>query len=483
MGRGFWPQPRVTAGSLPAAAPGRPLRERSSTRPPRRLAIAASGCALLAAASLTIVPAAPGYDAWSWLIWGRELASLELSTTAGPAFKPLPVAACALLAFFGDAAPELWVWLTRAAALLGVALAAALAWQLSGASRLAAGAGAVGVAFAGGYLGLAAGGGSEGLLVALALLAILAARRRAPRAALLWGVGCGLLRVETWPFLVVGAALAWRRQAVDRRLLVFAVALVPALWFVPEWLGSGDPLRSAARARVPNGGQPALADVPALASLGAAAALTVVPVVAGVAGLLTARGPGASVARLITAAGGVWIASVAAMSQAGFSGEGRYSLLGVALVTVGGGVGLGAVAERLRSRGRRRAVALVLGSLVALAAIPRVAELPAAGAELGYRARLSAQLGSAVQAIGGRRAVLRCGRPYVGHLRGPLLAWHLGVPKRQIAFEPRRPGVLFRSRLSAREPVTPPRERGFRQAFATAGWQVDLACRRRQGSA
>ena len=41
-------------------------------------------------------------------------------TADGPAFKPLPVAVCALLAPFGSAAPVLWVVLVRAAA--GVAL-------------------------------------------------------------------------------------------------------------------------------------------------------------------------------------------------------------------------------------------------------------------------------------------------------------------------------------------------------------------------
>jgi len=440
------------------------------------LAAAALGCGLLAAASMAIVPGAPGYDAWSWLIWGRELASLELSTAAGPAFKPLPVAACALLAVLGDAAPGLWVWIARSGALLAVVLAAALAWELSEGSRLAAGAAGAGVAFAGGFLGLAAAGGSEGLLVALALLAIASARHGSPRAALLCCVGCGLLRVETWPFLIAAAVLAWRKRAVDPRLLGLALALVPALWFVPEWLGSGDPLRSAARARVPNGGQPALTHAPALASLGAAGALFLVPLLAGLAGLLTLSNEGARAARLVAATGGIWIVLVAAMSELGFSGEARYSLPGVALVSIGGGVGLTQVSGRFGPRGLRRAVAVSLGSLVALFAVPRAAALQAEGAELGYRARLSAELRSAVRAIGGPRAVLRCGRPYVGHLRGPLLAWHLGVHKRQVGFDPRRPGMLFRSRLTAREDMTPRAEPGFRQAIETRSWKIGKAC-------
>ena len=52
---------------------------------------------------------APGYDPWAWLLWGREVAGGALSTVEGPAFKPLPVAVCALLAPLGGAAPWLWV--------------------------------------------------------------------------------------------------------------------------------------------------------------------------------------------------------------------------------------------------------------------------------------------------------------------------------------------------------------------------------------
>src|SRR5688500_17672941 len=74
----------------------------------------------LAALSL-LLPSTPSYDPWAWLIWGRELASGSLDTTAGPAWKPLPVLVTALLAPF-DAAPELWLLLARAAGVAAVLL-------------------------------------------------------------------------------------------------------------------------------------------------------------------------------------------------------------------------------------------------------------------------------------------------------------------------------------------------------------------------
>ncbi|HEV2770309.1 MAG TPA: hypothetical protein VGV40_09025, partial [Solirubrobacteraceae bacterium] len=82
-----------------------------------------AACVALAAATL-LLPGAPTYDPWAWLLWGRELWSLELSTAEGPAWKPLTVALAAPLTLFGAAAPDLWLALARAGALAGVALAA-----------------------------------------------------------------------------------------------------------------------------------------------------------------------------------------------------------------------------------------------------------------------------------------------------------------------------------------------------------------------
>ncbi len=70
---------------------------------PRALLVIAA----VAAASLLAFRPAPGYDPWTWLLWGREVAGGGLSTVGGPAFKPLPVAICALLAPLGGAAPWL----------------------------------------------------------------------------------------------------------------------------------------------------------------------------------------------------------------------------------------------------------------------------------------------------------------------------------------------------------------------------------------
>ena len=104
-----------------------------------------------AAASPLLVRAAPGYDPWTWLLWGREVAGGTLSTADGPAFKPLPVAVCALLAPLGTAAPVVWVVLVRAAAGVALWLAYRLGRDPSAAGVAAGGLAAAGVALAGGF--------------------------------------------------------------------------------------------------------------------------------------------------------------------------------------------------------------------------------------------------------------------------------------------------------------------------------------------
>ena len=126
---------------------------------------------------------------------------------------------------------------------------------------------AAGLLLAGGFVLHFARGNSEGLLVALCLWAVdrhLDGRRTS---AFLLGVAAGLLRPELWPFLLVyGLWLMWREPR--RRWLVLGCgALTLALWLLPEWWGSGDPLRAAERARDPNPGSAAFAENPFMETL------------------------------------------------------------------------------------------------------------------------------------------------------------------------------------------------------------------------
>src|SRR4051794_16567270 len=84
-----------------------------SRRAPRHAVTVACSAAALAGLSL-LLPSAPTYDPWAWILWGREILHLDLATTGGPSWKPLPVLLTTPFALFGAAAPALWLVTARA---------------------------------------------------------------------------------------------------------------------------------------------------------------------------------------------------------------------------------------------------------------------------------------------------------------------------------------------------------------------------------
>ena len=345
-----------------------------------------------------------------------------------------------MCALFGGAWPVVWVAIARAGAIAAVFFAYRLV-RVAGGRWPVAALGAAGVALTAGFLSLSSQGSSEGLLLAFALGGVLALREGRDRVAVACFVCCALLRVETWPFLV---ALAWWYGWRWRIAGVGAGVL--ALWFVPEWIGSGELLRSADRARVPNPGvEPGFFE-----SVGDAAVLTVWPLA-----IFAVVGD-----RLLAAAGVAWILLVAVMAEAGFSGEWRYALPGAALLAVAGAVGLAR---------QPRLLAVAAVPLVVVAAV-RVADWPAIRERETFRADQAADL---------RRVVddtPRCGTPYAGRFRGTLLAYALDVEKQRIDFEPRAPGVVFRSRLDADSSPSPRIPEAFEPVAANRTWSVHATC-------
>ncbi|HZG49868.1 MAG TPA: hypothetical protein VEY90_10115, partial [Thermoleophilaceae bacterium] len=256
-----------------------------AVRPPRshgaQMGLIMLGC--LAVAALTLLfPSTPTYDPWAWILWGREITQLDLVTEGGPSWKPLPILFTTPFALFGqDLAPYLWVWVARAGGLLGCVMAYRLASRLVGGGLFGALAGvsAFLALFASNkYVRDAALGNSEPLLAAVFLWAFerhLDGRRDH---ALYLGFAAALLRPEVWPFLgLYGLWLWFAEPRLHLRMVGFA-ALIPALWFLPEWWGAGDPFRAGSRANAPNPGSAAFEEQPSVALLKRFMASTIAPV-------------------------------------------------------------------------------------------------------------------------------------------------------------------------------------------------------------
>src|SRR5205807_7521959 len=86
---------------------------------------------LVIAALSLLIPSTPSYDPWAWLVWGREIVHLNLQTTGGPSWKPLPMIFTTVFALFGRAAPDLWLAVARAGAVAAVVMTFKLAWRLT----------------------------------------------------------------------------------------------------------------------------------------------------------------------------------------------------------------------------------------------------------------------------------------------------------------------------------------------------------------
>ena len=333
------PSPRVPALAVPRVA----VRYRVAL-------------AVLALTALTfLVPSAPTYDPWAWIVWGREILHLDLSTVDGPSWKPLPVLLTTPFALFGSLAPDLWLFVARAGAIAGVVMAFRVARRLGGVPAGAAAAGAYVVAPW--MLRNSALGNSEGLLVALGLAAFDRHLAGRPRQAFLFGLGAALLRPEAWPLLgLYGLWLLWREPAARRLVLAGFVAL-PVLWLLPELWGSGDLLRAAHRAHNPRANSAAFAEDPVREVFRQFATMLTPALWIGLGTLVVMMvlrlGSGRRERRaviVLALAAAVWVAEVAVMTNDGFSGNARYLIMPAAVACVLAGTGIGWLVRALPAR-------------------------------------------------------------------------------------------------------------------------------------
>jgi hypothetical protein len=454
--------------------------------------LAAAGCLLFAALSL-LIARQPTYDPTAWLIWGREVVHGDLSTTAGPSWKPLPIVITAPTALLGDTAQaQVWLVVARTGTLAAVGLAYRLAWRLEGAAAGVVAAAAL--LCSTGFTARTFRGNSEGLLVAVAFGAIeahLSGRRRLAFALL---VAATLLRPELFLFAAgYGLWLVWTAPDAVRRGRTLAVAasagvLVVAAWLIPEQVGSGQLFRAASRALEPVAGSPATAAFPFLATFtNAAPALPWPLYAAGVAYVALAvrdvrrGGEGRGARRALTTLALAAIATavmvlIALMAQAGFTGNIRYLTIPIALTGVVGAAGLVRVARLARARLSPRAatVAIALGAVVAapfaVAVLLRTIDQFRGGL---HESRLYAALPAALARAGGPAAVLRCGTPAAAPFDVQTLARALHVHQAQVGFRPVLPGTLVLRRDDAA-----PLDRRFPNRTVTPSWVIASSCPR-----
>jgi len=432
-----------------------------------------AACLVLSVASL-LLPSEPSFDPWAWIVWGREVLLFDLDTTGGPSWKPLPVlftAAFAPFSLIDEGLPAaLWLVVARTGALLSIVLAFRVARRLAGPGRatgIGAGAGAaLTLVFAPQWLRYAAHGNEVPMAVALMLWGVerhLDGRRAQALVAVF--LAC-LLRPEVFPFLALYAAWLWRADPTLRRLTAGLAVALPALWLLPDWIGSGDLLGAGRKASSEPRWSLSVRDQPWLAALERTHRISGLPLELGAlaAAVFALRRRDRTVLALFAVAV-AWVALVVAMTEAGFSGSTRYFVPAVVIASILTGLAVawsvesvahvaariatggweplvrgGAVApDRLRRAAARgwpgpsagRPAAIGAGA-VAIAAIvlasaswidQRVDQLDRQIEQSGELAELQAALPAALDRAGGAERVVAHGPPSVNRAFQTRLAW------------------------------------------------------------
>jgi hypothetical protein len=340
-------------------------------------------------------------------------------------------------------------------------------------------------------------GYSEGLMTALVLIAVDRHLDGARRQAFVIGFFAALDRPELWALWGPYGLYLWWKDRSARVLVASLFVLIPVLWFGPEYWGSGHFFRGVTRAQHVRSNSAALAKCPFCTELRHHAwprvmfrikAVAVLAVIAAAFGLWRTRetwwrrAPVSSsvVARLLLlvlgTVGWLWWIGIAVLTQAGFSGNDRYLVLGSALISIAGGVGWGWGAASLvsfvgtRLGGLRRHLhwALGLAALLALAVLiaappwigPSIIDVPATHRALVYQAHLREDMSAAVARLG-RRQILGCGTVMTEGFQVPMLAWNLNVHTTRVQAPPVLPGggtppnVIFQTRAQHNATLLP----------------------------
>ena len=430
--------------------------------------LVAAGCLAVAALTL-LLPSTPTYDPWAWILWGREIAHLDLTTTGGPSWKPLPILFTTPFSLFGlHTAPYLWLWIARAGGLLACVMAYRIARRLVGPGwygLLAGVAAALALFSSFKFVRDAALGNSEALLAGLVLWAIerhLDGRRDH---ALYLAFAGALLRPEVWPFLGAYGVWLWFKEPRLRIRLVVLGALVPALWFLPEWWGSGDPFRAGSRANSPNPGSAAFAHDPALELLRRFRKTVIAPVKAGVvvavlwALYMSVRSRREFLTLAVAVGAVAWFVLVAVMTQAGFAGNQRYLIVSTALVSILGGVGAARVLQGVGWLGERAFGSARAGTVTAVAACGTALLISApfirqktdnadrVRGGLDHEAELWHDLKKLLDRNGGKERLLACGGVFSGPFQTQMIAYELGIHGIRVGWRGTPPpGVVLRTR-------------------------------------
>jgi hypothetical protein len=423
---------------------------------------------LVAAVSITFVAWSgmrPGYDAYGWLVWGRQTLHWDLDTNGAPSWKPLTFLFTLPYALSGGLAVWLWMVTAVAAGLSGSVFAARIAFRLSGAAperRYAAwGAAAfagLGILGLNGYWQLVLQANSDPMIISLCLAAIDLQLSGRPRIAFAALVLAALGRPEVWAFVALFVLWAWWRRPSMRLPGLIGLAIIPLLWF-------GVPALTSHSLLTP--GDLALNSIKALHGskitgvLGRFLDLNEVPVrLAALLAVVVAVARRDRDALLLAGAACLWVAIEIGFALHGWSAVSRYMAAPAAVVVVLAGVAVGQLLSAAPSWSLPHATVLVSWAVPAAVLVLVGSLVPAAGTRaMAVHAQIRQvrtntikikRLQAVIERDGGGARIRACGQPVATVGYQSILAWDLGMNVGNVGYKPGRsinqghPIVLFK---------------------------------------
>ena len=430
-------------------------------------------CIALGALSGVVLPTIPSYDPWSWVVWGREITDPHLNfvISGGPSWKPLPLVFTTIWGLFGGAAPTLWVITARIGGLLGLVAAWRLAYKLTQgtpgqpggriAAIVAAVVAVIGILLTQDWFYYFLHGTSETILIGCTLWIVDRLIEGKKIQAFVLIVCATWIRPEWVPLeLLYIVWLVWRDPEFRRPAMIamFAIGLIsfPVAWFVPPWIGSGNPFLASQHAALYNGN---LGPHPFIAVNSRGVNDQVLPILAfGIAGVVIGwlrdrrwlvLGLGLGVI--------LYYVVVVVETLKGYPGLERFFLPAASVVCVLGGYGLVRIAQlagelvsgRTHGSGAAVATSAVVLLVLAAASVPflttRISDARADFPQASLVVKVSNQLTKVAAAVGGRARAEPCPSSFVAinHSVQPMMAWKLRVDLERVGTQMSYPGLEF----------------------------------------
>jgi hypothetical protein len=211
----------------------------------------------------------------------------------------------------------------------------------------------------------------------------------------------------------------------------------------------------------------------------------IVPALVGFALALLKPRPRPGVDRVTLALGAgvlAWVGLVAAMTQAGFTGNPRYLIAPAGIGCVVAGVGWARVGGALFARLRLPTALIGAATVVVIAAAslpwatPRITAMRAAAPGVVHEAELQRTLPDAIRAAGGRDRLVGCGQLFTHRYAVPRAAWSLRVPVGDVKPDPGASGVVLQARRGPGAPWLPAARGSYTPLGQTKIWRVVASC-------